>query len=89
MSKARLVVTAVIVEKRKPAEVARSYGVARSWVYTLLVIIWHLLAGRAARFEDPGDDCYLNTIDTGRRARSHIRQLQAPGFTVTITPAAA
>ena len=36
MSKARLVVTAVIVEKRKPAEVARSYGVARSWVYALL-----------------------------------------------------
>jgi len=36
MSKARLVVTAVIVEKRKPAEVARSYGVARSWVCTLL-----------------------------------------------------
>jgi transposase InsO family protein len=36
MSKARLVVTAVIVEKRRPAEVARSYGVARSWVYALL-----------------------------------------------------
>ncbi len=36
MSKARLVVTAVMVEKRSPAEVARSYGVARSWVYTLL-----------------------------------------------------
>ena len=28
--------TAVMVEKRSPAEVARSYGVARSWVYTLL-----------------------------------------------------
>jgi transposase InsO family protein len=36
MSKARLVVTAVIVEKRPVSEVARSYGVARSWVYTLL-----------------------------------------------------
>src|SRR5215831_4865241 len=36
MSKARLVVTAVIVEKRGPAEVARCYGVARSWVYELL-----------------------------------------------------
>jgi transposase len=35
MSKARLVVAAVMVEKRKPAEVARSYGVAQSWVYTL------------------------------------------------------
>lgn len=36
MSKARLVVTAVIVEKRPVREVAKSYGVARSWVYTLL-----------------------------------------------------
>ena len=36
MSKARLVVTAVTVEKRPVSEVARSYGVARSWVYTLL-----------------------------------------------------
>ena len=36
MSKARLVITAVIVEKRPVAEVARAYGVARSWVCTLL-----------------------------------------------------
>ena len=36
MSKARLVVTAVMAGKRSPAEVARSYGVARSWVYILL-----------------------------------------------------
>lgn len=36
MSKARLVVTAVIAEKRPVSEVARSYGVAWSWIYTLL-----------------------------------------------------
>jgi len=36
MSKARLVVTAVTVEKRPVSEVAKSYGVARSWVYALL-----------------------------------------------------
>ena len=36
MSKARLVITAVIVEKRPVSEVARAYGVARSWVYALL-----------------------------------------------------
>ena len=36
MSKARLVITAVTVEKRPVSEVARAYGVARSWVYTLL-----------------------------------------------------
>ena len=56
---------------------------------TLLVIIRHLLADRAARFDDLGDDYYLNTTATDRRARSQIRQLQALGFTVTITPAAA
>lgn len=36
MSKARLVITAVTVEMRSAGEVARSYGVARSWVYALL-----------------------------------------------------
>src|SRR5215475_2519890 len=36
MSKARLVITAVTVEKRPVGEVARSYGVARSWIYKLL-----------------------------------------------------
>jgi transposase InsO family protein len=36
MSKARLVITAVTIEKRPVSEVAKSYGVARSWVCTLL-----------------------------------------------------
>src|ERR1700749_2660931 len=36
MAKARLVITAVTVEKRPVSEVARSYGVARSWIYALL-----------------------------------------------------
>ena len=36
MSKARLVITAVVVEGRSRSEVARSYGVARSWVYELV-----------------------------------------------------
>jgi transposase InsO family protein len=36
MSKARLVITAVTIEKRPVSEVARSYGVARSWIYALL-----------------------------------------------------
>jgi transposase InsO family protein len=36
MSKARLVITAVTVEKRPVSEVARAYGVARSWIYALL-----------------------------------------------------
>lgn len=36
MSKARLVITAVIVGERPVSEVARTYGVARSWVYALV-----------------------------------------------------
>jgi transposase InsO family protein len=36
MSKARLVITAVTAEKRPVSQVARTYGVARSWIYTLL-----------------------------------------------------
>ena len=36
MSKARLIITAVTIEKRPVSEVARTYGVARSWIYTLL-----------------------------------------------------
>jgi len=36
MSKARLVITAVLVEGRPVAAVARDYQVARSWVYQLL-----------------------------------------------------
>src|SRR5579875_684369 len=36
MSKARLDLTAVSIEKRPVSEVSRSYGVARSWIYALL-----------------------------------------------------
>ena len=36
MSRARLVITAVTVEKRPVSEVARTYSVARSWIYALL-----------------------------------------------------
>lgn len=36
MSKARLVITAIEVEGRTPAEVITAYGVSRSWLYELL-----------------------------------------------------
>ena len=36
MSKARLVITAVVVERRPVAEVAIAYGVSRQWIYKLL-----------------------------------------------------
>ena len=55
---------------------------------TILVIIWHLLTDRAACYHDLGASYYTSRLDAGRRARNHIRQLQALGFTVTLTPAA-
>ena len=36
MSKARLVITAIEVEGRSPAEVMAAYGVSRSWLYELI-----------------------------------------------------
>jgi transposase len=59
-------------------------AVARS----ILVIIWHLLADPTTRFHDLGADFYTNRTNTDRKTRNHIRQLQALGFTVTLTPAA-
>ena len=47
MSKARLIITAVVVERRSPSEVAKTYGVARSWVYTLV-----------ARYRAEGDSAF-------------------------------
>nr|MBA2507665.1 helix-turn-helix domain-containing protein [Nocardioidaceae bacterium] len=35
MSKARLVLTALFIDRQTPAEVARRYGAHRSWVYKL------------------------------------------------------
>jgi transposase len=55
---------------------------------TILVIIWHLLASRAARFCELGASYYASRIDKDKKARSHIRQLEALGFTVTVAPAA-
>ena len=54
----------------------------------LLVIVWHLLAARAARYRDLGMDYYISRLDTGRRARNYVRQLEALGYTVTLTEAA-
>jgi hypothetical protein len=41
----------------------------------MLVIIWHLLTNRAARYRDLGVDYYyISRLDTTHRARSHARQ---------------
>jgi transposase InsO family protein len=63
MSRARLVITAVTVEKRPVSEVARSYGVARSWVCTLL-----------ARYRAEGDAAFE---PRSRRPRASPRAISA------------
>ena len=60
-------------------------AIARS----ILVIVWHLLADPTARYHDLGAGYYASRIDKDKKARNHIRQLQALGFAVTLTPAAA
>jgi transposase len=55
---------------------------------TILVIVWHLLADRDSRYHDLGAAYHATRTDAHRRARNHVRQLQALGFTVTLTPAA-
>jgi transposase len=70
MSKARLVVTAVIVEKRPVSEVAKSYGVARSWIYALL-----------ARYQAEGEAAFE---PRSRRPKSSPN-VTAPGTVELIT----
>ena len=70
--------------------IARRRGAARAQVAvarSLLIIIWHLLADPQARYHDLGPSHYQNKTDKNRKARNHIRQLQALGYTVTITQA--
>lgn len=55
---------------------------------TILVIIWHMLTDRTARYHDLGADYHASRIDKDRKTRNHIRQLEALGFTVTLAPAA-
>jgi transposase InsO family protein len=68
VSKARLVVTAVVLEGRSPAEVARSYGVARSWVYKLV-----------ARYRAEGDAAF-----EPRSRRPRTRPDATPADTVEL-----
>jgi transposase len=68
--------------------IARRRGPARAQVAvarSILIIIWHLLASPQARYHDLGPGHHQSKTDTTRKARNHIRQLQALGYTVTIT----
>jgi transposase len=55
---------------------------------SILVIVWHLLKNPEARFTDLGPDWHLRKTDRDKKIRGHLRQLQALGLDVTITPAA-
>jgi transposase len=59
-------------------------AVARS----ILVIVWQLLTDPNARFHDLGSHYYTNRVVIERKLRSHIAQLTALGYRVTLEPAA-
>jgi transposase len=68
--------------------IARRRGKAKALVAvarSILVIIWHLLNDPAARFTDLGPGYYQARLDTDRKLRNHLRQIQTLGFEVTIT----
>ena len=70
---------------------ARRRGGARATVAvgrSILVIIWHLLADPDARYRDLGPDYVRHRTDPQRRTHAHVRQLEALGYAVTLTPVA-
>jgi transposase len=69
---------------RRVGKLKALVAIARS----ILVIVWHLLADPAARYHDLGAGYYARRTDKDKKARNHIRQLEALGFTVTLAPAA-
>jgi len=68
VSKARLIITAVVVEGRSQAEVARHYGVSKGWVSKLL-----------ARYRTEGDTAF-----EPRSRRPHTRPDSTPDATVDL-----
>jgi transposase len=72
------------ISKRRGGARARA-AVGRS----ILTIIWHLLKDPQARFADLGSDWHSRKVNRDKKIRSHIRQLEALGLEVTVTPRAA
>ena len=54
----------------------------------MLVTIWHLLSDSETRFNDLGTDHFARHVNTETKKRTHVRQLEALGYTVTLEPAA-
>jgi transposase len=55
---------------------------------SILVIVWHLLQDPDAWFHDLGPDHFSRHTDPDTSKRNHVRQLEALGYAVTLTPAA-
>jgi transposase len=71
--------------------IARRRGAKRAIVAvgrSILVIVWHLLSDPTVRFCDLGPDFYDTRSNAERAKRSHVRQLEALGYKVTLQPAA-
>jgi transposase len=71
--------------------IARRRGKKRAIVAigrSILVIIWALLSDEQAQFVDLGPDYYAVRNNPERKARHHIRELQALGYSITLNPAA-
>jgi hypothetical protein len=84
------------VLRRAGVECTGSYGAAltrhlraEAVGRSILVIVWHLLSDTDARFQDLGSDFNTRRIDPERRKRSHVHQLEALGYKVSLEPAAA
>jgi transposase len=57
---------------------------------SVLTIVWHLLSDPEARYHDLGPDYYQSKINTRRRERELIRQIEhLTGQKVTLSPSAA
>ena len=68
MSKARLVITAVLIEGRNQSQVARDYGVSQSWISRLI-----------ARYTPDGDAAF-----EPRSRRPHTSPTQLPHATIDL-----
>ncbi|MFJ5879829.1 IS110 family transposase [Kitasatospora cineracea] len=71
-----------IVKRRGHAKAL--VAVARS----ILTIAWHLISDPDARYQDIGPDWHQRHLNTTRKTRDLVRQLQALGHQVTLAPAA-
>jgi transposase len=71
-----------IARRRGPQKAMAAVG------RSILVITWHLLSDSATRYADLGADFYDTRINPQRRIQSHVRQIEALGYKVTLEPAA-